>query len=126
MLLRDLPEEVRLRLDKLRFDRMIEKHEGPWDWNWWLEEAEFFGVDGRFVLLPLPAEDLPNIKVIRVVLSQDEQTLILYHLDTTYEQEEMLAGRVAICERFPNAEFYVAMFYHEWYTIPFLADLKEG
>jgi hypothetical protein len=126
MLVRDLHEDVRLRIAKLRFDRMIEKHEGPWDWQWWLKEAEFFEVEGRFLLLPLPAGDLKNVKVVRLVLSKDEQTLILYHLDSTHDQEEMFAGRVAICERFPETEFYVATFYHEWYTIPFLADGKAG
>ncbi|MBI4906651.1 MAG: hypothetical protein HY820_23690 [Acidobacteria bacterium] len=122
MLLQDLPAETRERLTNVRFDRMIEKHEGPWEWDWWLKRAEFLNVDGRYVLLPIPHKDHANIRVLRTVMSADEQTLMVYHLDTTYDSDEMLAGRVAICERYPGADFYVAMFYHEWYTIPTLGE----
>jgi len=119
---RDIPEDVRQRLAKVLFDRIIEKHEGPFEWSWWLNEAEFLDVDGRSVLLPVPREDHANIELVRSVLSGDEETLTLFLKDTTFETEAIFAGRLAVCERFPGTSFYVAMVYHEWFVVPSLAE----
>ena len=122
MNIRDLPEETRQRIAKVRFDRIIEKHEGPFDWSWWIDEADFLEIDGRSVLLPVPREDHANIQLVRSVVSGDEETLTLFLRDTTYDSDPMFSGRLAVCERFPGATFYVAMVYHEWYAVPFLAE----
>ena len=119
---RDIPEDVRQRLAKVLFDRIIEKHEGPFEWSWWLNEAEFLDVDGRSVLLPVPREDHANIELVRSVLSGDEEMLTLFLKDTTFETEAIFAGRLAVCERFPGTSFYVAMVYHEWFVVPSLAE----
>ena len=122
MKIRDIPEETRQRIAKVRFDRIIEKHEGPFDWDWWINEADFLELDGRWVLLPVPREDHANIHLVRSVLSKDEETVTLFLRDTTYDSEPLFAGRLAVCERFPGASFYVAMVYHEWYAVPSLAE----
>ncbi len=122
MNIRDLSEETRQRITKLRFDRIIEKHEGPFDWSWWIDEADFLEMDGRSVLFPVPREDHANIQLVRSVVSRDEETLTLFLRDTTYDSDPMFAGRLAVCERFPGTSFYVAMVYHEWYAVPFLAE----
>ena len=43
------------RIKSVRWDRILEKHEGPWDWESVLHwhEPEFLSIDGHFVLLPL-------------------------------------------------------------------------
>ena len=126
MFVRDLPESTRHRIAKLRYDSSLEKHEGPWDWDWALEYSEFLDVDGRPVLLPIDQESHAKIHVLRTVLSSDQSTLVVYLQDKTYDENDMLSGRVAICERFPGEQFYLGMFYHEWFTIPSLrAQLGE-
>ena len=107
---------------RVRFDRIIEKHEGPFDWSWFLDDAEFLDVEGAPVLLPIQREHHTNIRLLRSVKSADQETLIVYLKDTTFEEDSLFAGRLAVCERFPGAEFYVAMAYHEWFAVPRLAE----
>ena len=56
MRLVDLSLDTRQSIAKLRFDLFTEKHEGPWQWKYWLENerVEFLQVDGFDVLLPEP------------------------------------------------------------------------
>lgn len=111
-------------LEKIKswlWDRIIEKHEGPEDWNSTLKyyDPEFMLIDGRAVLLPVDRDQHPNISILRCIVSQDEQTLTLFLKDTTYvedpEYEWFYAGFVAVCDRVPGEEFYLAIMYHEWF-----------
>ena len=123
MNLASLSPATRERLNTWRWDRIIEKHEGPERWGSTLRytDADFMTVDGRDVLLPLDAEQRPNVTILRTVVSDDQRTLTIFLKDTTYverpEDEFFMAGFVAICDKFPGEEFYVAVVYHEWFII---------
>ena len=111
------------RLKKYKWDRIIEKHEGPWDYESVLSYAdpEFIAVDGFDVLLPVERSHHPNISILRCIPSADGDTLTIFLKDTTYvetpQREFLDAGFVAVCERFPNEDFFVTTVYHEWFMV---------
>ena len=111
------------RLKSWRWDRFIEKHEGPEQWGSTLNyvDAEFMSIGGHDVLLPLDREQRPNVTILRTIVSDDRQTLTIFLKDTTYVQdprdEFLMAGYLAVCDRFPGEEFYVAIVYHEWFMV---------
>jgi hypothetical protein len=120
MRFKDLSPEVIDRIRQLRYDRIIEKHEGPEEWSWVLEEdPEFLSVDGQHVLLPVPGKNHPNIAVLRCVVGEGGETLTLFLKDTTYvpdpKQQAFFAGFLAVCDRLPGEAFFVAIVYHEWF-----------
>lgn len=109
----------------LRYDRIVEKHEGPFDWRFLVEhgDAEFIEVAGRPVLLPVYRDQHANISVLRCIVSEDGRSLTIFLKDTTYtqdvepEDEFFYAGFVAVCDKFPGEEFFVATVYHEWFIV---------
>jgi hypothetical protein len=121
--LSDLSPDVLQRLRSFRWDRIIEKHEGPEDWErvFSYMNPEFIRIDGRDVLLPVDREHHPNIMVLRCIVSDDGQNLTLFLKDTTLVSdprwEHFLAGFVAVCDRFPGEDFFVAIMYHECFII---------
>ena len=126
MKLLDLPIPTLDKIKAYRWDRSIEKHEGPESWASVLKyyEPDFMMIDGYPVLLPVPKEQHRNITILRCIVSQDEQTLTLFLKDTTYVDDIddprmalFYAGFVAICDRIPGEDFYLTIFYHEWYII---------
>ncbi|MGH2585805.1 MAG: hypothetical protein ACRDJE_12900 [Dehalococcoidia bacterium] len=122
MKLSSLPDNVLDRLKAWRWDRIIEKHEGPWSWESTLGhgDVEFISIDGRDVLLPLHAEQRPNVTILRTIVSEDQQTLTIFLKDITYadpKYELFTAGFVAVCDKFPDQDFYVAILYHEWFIV---------
>ena len=64
----DLSPELIERIKAARWDRIIEKHEGPESWEYQLgyrseyvelteaDDAEFLEIDGYFVLLPVESD----------------------------------------------------------------------
>lgn len=118
-----LSPETLDRLKSWRWDRIIEKHEGPLSWEdtFRYADVEFITIDSRDVLLPLDAEQRPNVTILRTVVSADQQSLTIFLKDTTYvanrEDEFFMAGFVAVCDRFPGEDFYVAVVYHEWFMV---------
>jgi len=123
MKLADLSAETRRRIGALRFDRIIEKHEGPWDWKRRIEDGyvEFLTVDGYEVLLPIGKENHENISIVRCIVSDDRNVLTLFLTDTTYFSG-MDAGFLAVCEKVPGEEWYIALVYHEWFVIDDVAS----
>jgi hypothetical protein len=123
MQLADLSPTVLEQIRALRYDYILEKHEGPGRWSAVLQyyEPEFLLLDGFYVLLPIGQDRHPNITVVRRALSADGSILVLFLKDTTYvsrpEDEVFEAGRIAICERMAGAEFYIATVYHEWFIV---------
>ena len=123
MRLSDLAAEVAQRLPSFRWDRIIEKHEGPEDWDsvFRYQDPEFMRIQERDVLLPVDREHHANITVLRCIPSEDGQSLTLFLKDTTHvpdpRSEQFLAGFVAVCDRFPGQDFFVAILYHEWFII---------
>lgn len=121
MRLEAIPGEILERLRKLRYDRIIEKHEGPEKWSWLLERgdhADFLKVDGKQVLLPIPASHHQNVTILRCITSDSGTSLTLFLKDTTHadpEWESLSAGFIAICDQMPGEDFFVAIVYHEWF-----------
>ena len=119
--LSDLSPATKDRIKSYRWDRIIEKHEGPETWSHLLDYVDFLEINGFTVLLPVGADRHPNITALRCIVSVDNRTLTLFLKDRTYSvpaQDEMFYnGFVAICDKFPGEEFYIAILYHEWFII---------
>jgi hypothetical protein len=119
----DLAPETIEHIKALRYDSILEKHEGPWKWSGEFDygEPEFLLVEGRNVLLPVERKYHQNLTILRVIPSVDGNTLLLFLKDTTFvddpKWEWIEAGRVAVCEKMHGTEFYVATLYHEWMII---------
>ena len=114
------------QLDKIRacqWDRIIEKHEGPEEWASQLAyyDVEFLEIAGYPVLLPVSRDRHKNITVLRSIVSRDEDSLTIFLKDTTHypdpEDELFWTGRMAVCDRVPGEEFFLALVYHEWFII---------
>ena len=142
----DLSAEVLERLGTTRYDRIMEKHEGPFSWESELrhmdgstdefmlqiypdydpiaETPEFLLVGGQWVLLPVGREQHQNITVLHHFLSEDQQKLVIYLKNTTYYNDAFSAGYVAICDLFAGESFYVATLYHEWFIIDYDGVVK--
>lgn len=115
MKLADLSPEIKVRIKKIRYDQIVEKHEGPWSYETEFEhewkkdykfadeasrlafeqreaeyrekykDAEFLDVEGRWVLLPLGAEHYPNITFLRVHSNPDDTVLTMFFTDATFK-----------------------------------------
>jgi hypothetical protein len=66
MKLADLTSETLAKIKTVRWDRIIEKHEGPENWESVLRyyDPEFMMVEGQAVLLPVDKSQHPNIHII--------------------------------------------------------------
>ena len=115
----DLKPETIEKLKTRRYDRIVEKHEGPERWKWQIEhsECEFIQTDEHFVLLPVYLEQLPNITILRVIESKDGNALTVFLKDTTYYDDDFMSGFMAVCEKFADEDFFTATVYHEWFII---------
>lgn len=119
MKLSDLSDETLNKIKSLRWDRIIEKHEGPERWSSVLEyyNPEFMEIEGRWVLLPVERENHANITILRTIWSVDGNSLTLFLKDTTFVDGEFLAGFMAVCDKLKDDEFFMAILYHEWFVI---------
>jgi hypothetical protein len=126
MQLADLALDVLERLKHYRYDHIVEKHEGPWEYRWMLEagELEFLHIEGRDVLLPIYEDRRPHIRVLRCIVGDGGSSLTIFLKDTTglgdwfTEQDEVFqAGYLAVCDQFPGEAFYVTHVYHEWFML---------
>jgi hypothetical protein len=119
MRLTELAQEALDRIKSVRWDRIIEKHEGPEDWESVLEysQPEFILVDDRPVLLPIDRSHHANITVLRTIWSKDGNSVTLFLKDTTYDDHWSAAGFMAVCDRVADDGFFLAVLYHEWFII---------
>ena len=123
MELAHLSPAVIARIKSYRYDRILEKHEGPESWDSVLRyyDPEFLVVNGYQVLLPIAREQHSHLTILRCIVSHDGQTLTLFLKDTTHitdpADELFFAGRVAVCDKFAGEEFYLAILYHEWFIV---------
>lgn len=130
MKIADLSPEVIEKIKTIRYDQILEKHEGPWKWESEFEfsDPEFIEVEGRSVLLPVERKQHANISILRVSVSPDDKLMTIFLKDTTYSSdpkwEWIEAGYLAICEKMPGQDFYVATLYHERFIVenPVLAE----
>ncbi|MBA3871133.1 MAG: hypothetical protein H0X30_18470 [Anaerolineae bacterium] len=121
MKLADLSPETLEKIKNIEYDRNIDKHDGPYDWAWSIEDnsVEFINMDGFEVLLPIEKNHYPNIKTLRVIPSADGRMLTIFFTDSTkaFAFEDAGLGFLAICEKIPHENFFVATVYHEWFVI---------
>ena len=119
MKLSDLSAQTLEKIKLVRWDRIIEKHEGPEDWDsvFRYEEPEFIEIKGCAVLLPVDKSHHPNISIIRCIWSADKNSVTLFLSDTTYDDDVFFSGFMAVCDRPKDEEFFLAILYHEWFII---------
>ncbi|MGD1867265.1 MAG: hypothetical protein ACFB0D_22170 [Phormidesmis sp.] len=125
----DLSPELLKSIKTVRWDRIIEKHEGPEDWEYLIgyrseymefteaDDAEFLEIGGHSVLLPIARKQHPNITILRTVPSADGNTLTIFLKDTTYGDGMFQAGYMSVCEKVAGEDFFLATLYHEWFII---------
>ena len=73
-----------------------------------------FGYD---VLLPIDKDQHLNITPLRIIPSADGNRLTIFFQDTSFGNEFFDSGFLAICEKMPHENFFVATVYHEWFMI---------
>jgi len=121
MTLAELSPAALKKIEGLKWDRIIEKHEGPESWKSTLRfsDPEFMSIRKLDVLLPVSRDQHNNITTLRCIPSEDGNVLTLFLKDTTFvadpKEEWWQAGFLAICERPLRESFYVATVYHEWF-----------
>lgn len=124
MKLSELDPQTLAAIRSYRWDRIIEKHEGPenWDSEFKWGEPEILQAGPYNVLLPVERERHKNITFLRVIPSADGACLTLFLKDTTFADdpkwEFFSAGFLAVCERVLNQDLYIAVVYHEWFMLP--------
>lgn len=123
MKLSELSPGIIAKIKTYRWDGIIEKHEGPEDWASVLEyyDPEFMEINGYHVLLPIDRSRHANITILRCIVGDHQQSLTIFLKDTTYvsspEMEMFEAGYVAVCDKLPGEEFFLAILYHEWFIV---------
>ncbi len=120
--LSSLSTHTREKIRVWQWDRIIEKHEGPETWAAVLDiyDPEFLVIAGHSVLLPINRSQHQNITILRTIVSSDEKSLTVFLKDMTYctsLEEEFFAGYMAVCDRMPGEEFFIAILYHEWFIV---------
>jgi len=123
----ELSNETLAKIKRVRWDRIIEKHEGPetWESEFRYREPEFIEIEGRWVLLPVEASRHQNITILRTIWSADGNSLTLFLKDTTFDDDMFVSGYMAVCDRPKGEEFFLAVLYHEWFIIE-KAELFEN
>jgi hypothetical protein len=119
MKLENLSTETLDKIKSVRWDRIIEKHEDPEDWESVLRyyKPEFLEIEERWVLLPVERSHHPNITILRSIWSADGNSLTLFLEDTTYDDDPFFSGFMAVCDHLKGEEFFLAILYHEWFVI---------
>ncbi len=82
---------------------------------------DFLIIAGLPVLLPIDQKRHSNITILRSILSRDGDSLTVFLKDTTHypdpEDELFWTGRIAVCDKVPGEEFFLAIVFHEWFVI---------
>ncbi len=140
MKLADLSEATRQKISKVRWDSIVEKHEGPFDWGCVLDRdsvpdffvagtdlsrfarkiedvPEFLIVDDRPILLPIPRKYHPNIEISRTIWSADGNSVTIFLTDTTFSTDLFEIGYLAICDKVAGENFWLTILYHERFVI---------
>jgi hypothetical protein len=132
----ELSQETIAKLSQIRYDRIIEKHEGPFDWkskfseprklpkeylehypdyNPIDEKPQFLTVGKHNILLPVGREHHSHITILHYFLSEDHAKLVIYLKDSTYYEDDLTIGFMSICDLVEPENFYISTVYHEWF-----------
>ena len=126
----DLPTDTISKIAKCGYDHFYEgKHETEhWEYSV-LKRAnvEFMNVANFNVLLPINKEYHKNIIIVRAIIARDKSSIVVLLRDTTFNDSEdeyfgKGQGIIAVCDRFPDEDFYITTLYHECRIFP---NLKE-
>jgi hypothetical protein len=110
----DLSAATRQKIERVKWDGIFEKHEGPYDWNWIFktleegEEIEFLTIDDCSVLLPIYPEHYTNVEILRTIWSADRNSVTIFLLDTTYHE---VSVRVSVPEAI---ESVISLYVKRW------------
>lgn len=79
MKIADLSAETIEKIKLVRWDRIIEKHEGPEDWEsvFRYEQLEFLEVEGYPILLPVNKSHHSHISILRCIWSAEKNSVTL-------------------------------------------------
>ena len=121
----DIPAQVLETLKTWRYDRIIEKHEGPERWSSYLEYSQPDPIDiaGHPVLIPREWEHPKEVTMLRWYPSPDGNSLTVFINDPTLGQyydtadEWSWAGFLVIADRVAGSEVFAAVVYHEWFIV---------
>lgn len=110
----ELSQQTLETIKTLRWDRIIEKHEGSESWESVLrwETVEILEIEGRSVLLPIDQSQHDNLTILRTIWSADGNSVTLFLKDTTYSDDDFMSGYLAICDRLKEDDLFVAIVYH--------------
>ncbi len=77
------------KIKTVRWDLIIEKHEGPEDWESVFRNSspEVMEDEGRWVLIPVESSSHANITILRTIWSTDGNSVTIFLKDTTYEDD---------------------------------------
>jgi hypothetical protein len=140
MKLADLSEATRQKIAKVRWDRIVGRHESPWDWHCLVDDEsepfifanrpdyspftrnlddvpEFLTIDERPVLLPIPRKYHSNIEIGRTIWSADGNSVTIFLTDTTFGNDWSDMGFLAVCDKVAEEDFWLTILYHEWCVI---------
>ena len=140
MKIENISQQTRDKILPMRYDRIVEKHEGPFTWKYLLgshelderliklfpehdpiaETPQFLEIGSYDVLLPVGRKHNPNITILHYFLSQDFSKLVIYLKDTTYDDDAFGSGYIAVCDLIQPENFYLTTLYHEWFIIDYL------
>ena len=140
----NISQHTREKILHLQYDRIVEKHEGPFTWKYPLgshelderlmklfpehdpiaETPQFLKIGSYDVLLPIGRKHHPNITILHYFLSQDLSKMVIYLKDTTFYDHQYDSGYMAICDWVSPENFFIATVYHEWFIIDYL-QLKD-
>jgi hypothetical protein len=143
----DIPTEILNTIKKLRYDRILEKHEGPWTWESALKYdnaciVHFKDKNETFVeftvLMPFPEHHKAQIKMVLCADAEHEEVKTIFFTCPSlagYDETEtnlQWCGFCAVCREvsipgagwFENAApFYVTVLLHETFLIePEMSD----
>jgi hypothetical protein len=124
----DLSSTALEKIQAVRWDRIIEKHEGPEDWKSVLKyhDVEFIEVAEHWILLPVERSSHPNIRILRSIWSESGNSVTLFLQDTTYDDDPFFSGFISVCDKVKDEDFFLAIVYHEWFIIEPVAGIFES
>lgn len=123
-----LTPELIEKIKPYRYDRIIEKHEGPERWEdvFTYQDPIVLELGGYPVLLPIDREHAPNLTLLRTIVGDGGTALTLFLRDTTYGTDWYDSGYLAVCERLPGEDLYLATVYHEWFIFENPREMKHA
>ncbi len=122
MKLSELSPEALQKISGYRYDQLIEKHEGPWNWSDCLkyEPPEFFPHEGFDLLLPIVADRNQYLSIHRLYHDPVQEVLTVFLEDSIYPEVYGYPAPepfLAVLFQVPGETFYLANFYHSMYRI---------